>query len=123
MSLFKISKNRKSNFVGKSTISRLLLRYYDTNEGVVLVDNQNIKHVTQESLRKCISVVPQNTGEQCAQMLTREINSTVQIITIICKQTQFSSMILSCTTFATEIAMRPITRFTKQLAPHRCTIL
>ena len=46
---------------GKSTISRLLLRYYDVDEGLVLVDGQNVKRVTQRSLRECISVVPQNT--------------------------------------------------------------
>lgn len=46
---------------GKSTISRLLFRFYDTNEGAVLVDGQDVRDVTQLSLREAIGVVPQDT--------------------------------------------------------------
>jgi ABC-type transport system involved in Fe-S cluster assembly fused permease/ATPase subunit len=46
---------------GKSTISRLLFRFYDTNDGRVLVDGQDVREVTQESLRAAIGVVPQDT--------------------------------------------------------------
>ena len=46
---------------GKTTIIRLLFRFYETNSGFILVDNQNIQTVTQESLRKAIGVVPQDT--------------------------------------------------------------
>ncbi|CAH1762874.1 18520_t:CDS:10 [Entrophospora sp. SA101] len=46
---------------GKSTILRLLFRFYDVNSGQILIDGQDIKHVTQESLRKNIGVVPQDT--------------------------------------------------------------
>ncbi|XP_060533968.1 ATP-binding cassette sub-family B member 6-like isoform X2 [Cylas formicarius] len=46
---------------GKSTIIRLLFRFYDVNGGSVLIDGQNIKGVTQVSLRKIIGVVPQDT--------------------------------------------------------------
>jgi ATP-binding cassette subfamily B protein len=46
---------------GKSTISRLLFRFYDVTEGAILVDGQDIRNVTQESLRKTIGVVPQDT--------------------------------------------------------------
>lgn len=46
---------------GKSTLTRLLFRFYDTTKGDILVDNQNIKDVTQESLRKNIGIVPQDT--------------------------------------------------------------
>ena len=46
---------------GKSTIMRLLFRFYDVTSGVILVDGQDIKTVTQESLRQCIGVVPQDT--------------------------------------------------------------
>ena len=45
---------------GKSTIGRLLFRFYDTNKGSILIDGQNISHVTQESLRKNIGMVPQD---------------------------------------------------------------
>lgn len=46
---------------GKSTIVRLLFRFYDPSEGDILIDGQNIKLVTQTSLRKAIGVVPQDT--------------------------------------------------------------
>ncbi len=46
---------------GKSTISRILYRFYDVQSGAVLVDQQNIKDVTQDSLRRSIGMVPQDT--------------------------------------------------------------
>ncbi len=46
---------------GKSTLSRLLFRFYDVNAGAVLIDGQDVREVTQESLRRVIGVVPQDT--------------------------------------------------------------
>nr|UXE44783.1 ATM1-type heavy metal exporter [uncultured bacterium] len=46
---------------GKSTISRLLFRFYDVTDGRILIDGQDIRDVTQESLRTAIGVVPQDT--------------------------------------------------------------
>jgi ABC transporter ATM len=46
---------------GKSTILRLLFRFYDVQEGRVLIDDQDIRDVTLDSLRKAIGVVPQDT--------------------------------------------------------------
>lgn len=46
---------------GKSTIARLLYRFYDINSGAIEIDGQNIQQVTQESLRKAIAIVPQDT--------------------------------------------------------------
>jgi len=46
---------------GKSTISRLLFRFYDVSSGRVLVDGQDARDVTQESLRAAIGMVPQDT--------------------------------------------------------------
>ena len=46
---------------GKSTISRLLFRFYDTTGGRILIDGQDILDVTQASLRAAIGVVPQDT--------------------------------------------------------------
>ncbi|KAJ8675764.1 hypothetical protein QAD02_011550 [Eretmocerus hayati] len=46
---------------GKSTIMRLLFRFYDVTEGAIVIDGQNIKDVTQDSLRQAIGVVPQDT--------------------------------------------------------------
>lgn len=46
---------------GKSTILRLLFRFYDVQEGRILIDGQDIRDVSLESLRKAIGVVPQDT--------------------------------------------------------------
>jgi ATP-binding cassette, subfamily B, multidrug efflux pump len=47
---------------GKSTISNLLLRFYDVGAGAICIDNQNIADVTQESLRANIGMVTQDTS-------------------------------------------------------------
>ncbi len=46
---------------GKSTISRLLFRFYDVTGGRILIDGQDIRDVTQQSLRMAIGMVPQDT--------------------------------------------------------------
>ncbi|EEP80592.1 transporter ATM1 [Uncinocarpus reesii 1704] len=46
---------------GKSTILRLLFRFYDVQGGRILIDGQDIRDITLESLRKSIGVVPQDT--------------------------------------------------------------
>jgi ATP-binding cassette subfamily B protein len=46
---------------GKSTLSRLLFRLYDVNSGRILIDGQDIRDVTQASLRAAIGMVPQDT--------------------------------------------------------------
>ncbi|HZW13870.1 MAG TPA: ABC transporter ATP-binding protein/permease [Noviherbaspirillum sp.] len=46
---------------GKSTMSRLLFRFYDVTSGSITIDGQDLRDVTQESLRKAIGIVPQDT--------------------------------------------------------------
>ncbi|MBI3773626.1 MAG: ABC transporter ATP-binding protein/permease [Gammaproteobacteria bacterium] len=46
---------------GKSTLSRLLFRFYDVNSGRILIDGQDVRDVTQSSLRRAIGIVPQDT--------------------------------------------------------------
>ena len=46
---------------GKSTLARLLNRFYDVNGGRITIDGQDIRSVTQESLRRAIGIVPQDT--------------------------------------------------------------
>jgi ATP-binding cassette subfamily B protein len=63
---FTIPAGRKLAIVGptgagKSTISRLLFRFYDVTEGRVCIDGSDIRDVTQDSLRAAIGVVPQDT--------------------------------------------------------------
>lgn len=45
---------------GKTTLIRLILRLYDLKDGEILIDGENIENVTQDSLRKNISLVPQD---------------------------------------------------------------
>jgi ATP-binding cassette subfamily B protein len=46
---------------GKSTLSRLLFRFFDVSAGRILIDGQDIRSVTQNSLRRAIGMVPQDT--------------------------------------------------------------
>jgi ATP-binding cassette, subfamily B, heavy metal transporter len=46
---------------GKSTISRLLFRFYEVSGGRILIDGQDIRDITQKSLREAIGMVPQDT--------------------------------------------------------------
>jgi len=46
---------------GKSTLVKLLFRFYDPTSGTISIDDQNIKQVTQNSLREMIGIVPQDT--------------------------------------------------------------
>ncbi|MDB5526863.1 MAG: transporter family protein [Rhizobium sp.] len=46
---------------GKSTISRLLYRFYDIQDGTISIDGQDVRGVTQKSLRAAIGMVPQDT--------------------------------------------------------------
>jgi ATP-binding cassette, subfamily B, heavy metal transporter len=50
-----------SSGAGKSTLSRLLYRFYDIDQGTIRIDGQEIRSVTQASLRACIGIVPQDT--------------------------------------------------------------
>ena len=63
---FKIYPNQTVAIVGptgagKSTISKIFFRFYDPISGYILIDNQDIRKVTQKSLRRQIAVVPQDT--------------------------------------------------------------
>jgi ATP-binding cassette subfamily B multidrug efflux pump len=58
---------------GKSTLVNLLLHFYDVEEGRILIDGQNIAHVTQESLRAKIAVVTQDTS-----LLHRSIRENIR---------------------------------------------
>ncbi len=63
---FKVKPKQKIAIVGgsgsgKSTIMKLLFRFYDLKSGNILIDGQDIASVSQQSLRQAISVVPQDT--------------------------------------------------------------
>jgi ATP-binding cassette subfamily B protein len=46
---------------GKSTLARLLFRFYDTEQGAVLIDGQDVRDVSQISVRAAVGIVPQDT--------------------------------------------------------------
>ncbi len=46
---------------GKSTLVKLLFRFYDVVEGKIVIDGHDIRHVTQDTLRQAIAIVPQDT--------------------------------------------------------------
>lgn len=46
---------------GKSTLARLLFRFFDVSDGAIRIDDQDIRQITQDSLRTAIGVVPQDT--------------------------------------------------------------
>ena len=50
-----------SSGAGKSTLARLLFRFYDVQQGQISIAAQDIKHVTQASVRQAIGIVPQDT--------------------------------------------------------------
>jgi ATP-binding cassette subfamily B protein len=63
---FKVQAGKKIAIVGpsgsgKSTIARLLFRFYEMDSGKILIDGQEIRDVTQQSLRQNIGIVPQDT--------------------------------------------------------------
>ena len=63
---FEVAPGRKVAVVGasgsgKSTLARLLFRFYDVGRGRITIDGQDIRDVTQESVRSAIGVVPQDT--------------------------------------------------------------
>lgn len=45
---------------GKTTMMKCLLRYFDVSAGAILIDDQNLKDISQESLRKAMSIIPQD---------------------------------------------------------------
>jgi len=63
---FEVPEGKKVAIVGpsgagKSTISRLLFRFYEVQSGRIMIDGQDVRDVTQESLRRAIGMVPQDT--------------------------------------------------------------
>jgi len=63
---FKVAAGKKVAIVGpsgsgKSTIARLLFRFYEVSNGSILIDGQDVRNVTQQSLRQAIGIVPQDT--------------------------------------------------------------
>ena len=53
------SRRRRRRPAGKSTVTRLLFRFYDVTAGAVRIDGQDVRDITQSSLRNVIGMVPQ----------------------------------------------------------------
>jgi ATP-binding cassette subfamily B (MDR/TAP) protein 7 len=77
---------------GKSTVFRLLFRFYDSDSGRILIDGQDIKDVSLETLRKAIGVVPQDTPLFHADILHNvrygNLDATDEEVIQACKKAQ-----------------------------------
>ncbi|MGL5390708.1 MAG: ABCB family ABC transporter ATP-binding protein/permease [Shewanella sp.] len=63
---FKVAAGKKVAVVGdsgagKSTLIKLLFRFYDVEQGTIKIDGQDIRHLSQDTLRRAIAIVPQDT--------------------------------------------------------------
>jgi ABC-type transport system involved in Fe-S cluster assembly fused permease/ATPase subunit len=84
---------------GKSTIARLLFRFYDIKGGKILVDGQDTSHVTQASLRDLIGVVPQDTvmfnDSLYHNIRYGNLDATLEDVENACRNAQILDFILS----------------------------
>eukprot|EP00854_Cymbomonas_tetramitiformis_P006016 gene6016-7229_t len=84
---------------GKSTLGRLLFRFYDPKIGVVSIGGQDIKKVTQYSVRMCVGVVPQDTVMFNESILHNvrygRMDATMDEVVEACKQAQILDFIES----------------------------
>jgi ABC-type transport system involved in Fe-S cluster assembly fused permease/ATPase subunit len=83
---------------GKSTIFRLLCRFYDVSTGEITIDDQNIANITQKSLRKHIGVVPQDTilfNDTIAYNISYGANAQFEDIVNAAKKAQIHDLIVS----------------------------
>ena len=86
---------------GKSTILKLLFRFYDVTGGQILIDGQNVRDVTLESLRENIGVVPQDPSLFNQTVLDNlryaKLDATVEEIHSACKAVALHAKIMSFT--------------------------
>ena len=86
---------------GKSTILKLLFRFYDVTEGSILIDGQDIRNVTLESLRECIGVVPQDPSLFNDTIMNNlryaKLDATTEEIVEACKAAAIHDKILTFT--------------------------
>ncbi len=84
---------------GKSTIFNLLLRYFDSNEGQILIDNINIKDLSEKSLRNNISIIRQSPFLFNVSILENfkyvKKNATLKEIREVCKKAYIDDYIMS----------------------------
>lgn len=101
---FRIEPNTTTAVVGqtgsgKTTLSRLLFRFYDIDQGRILVNGQNIAHVQQQSLRKAIGIVPQDTVLFNDTILSNikygDLNATMEQVIQVTKDAQIYDRIMS----------------------------
>lgn len=99
---FKIKTNEAAALVGesgagKSSIMRLLYRFYDVQKGQILIDGQDISKVKQSSLRKAIGIVPQETNlfntSIYYNILYGDVNASDEELEAACKAAQIHDRI------------------------------
>lgn len=84
---------------GKSTITKLLLRFYEPTQGMIKINNQDISTVSLESLRKCIGIIPQDislfNGTILYNIAYADPDATFESVQIAAKAAQLHDFILS----------------------------
>lgn len=100
----KLEPNKKIAIIGrsgngKSTIFNLLLRYFDTTDGEILIDNINIKDLTEQSLRDNISIIRQSPFLFNISILENfrivKPNASLEEIRNVCKKSYIDEYIMS----------------------------
>lgn len=86
---------------GKSTMLKLLFRFYDVTSGSVKIDHQDVRDVTLESLRQCIGVVPQDPALFNDTVMNNvrysRLNATDEEVVLVCKAASIHDKILTFT--------------------------
>lgn len=90
---FRIKLGQRVAFVGetgsgKSTIQKLLFRFFDVTAGKILINGQDIRNITLDSLRKAIAIVPQDTG-----IFNRSIKENLKYANQQCSDTELEEAI------------------------------
>ena len=98
---------------GKSTLLKLLFRFYDVAAGAILIDGQNVRDVTTESLRGCIGVVPQDPSMFNDSVMENvrysRLNATEEEVMEACKAAAVHEKIMSFTNgYATKVGEKGV---------------
>jgi len=81
---------------GKSTILRLLFRFYETVEGAILIDGQDITSYTQESLRRNIGVVSHTRRNQIPSFTLKKFPIHISVLYVLGKSYKSGEIICRC---------------------------
>jgi len=93
---------------GKTTLGRLLFRFYDPLSGAVLIDGHNVARVTQASVRQAIGVVPQDT----VMCVSRRFRVRVRSVSVGCTELMSTTPVAVCASLSSADAQGFLTTLT-----------